>query len=445
MKRFTQFLSESASQQALRLGLESDGHGGWYKDGEFTAKTEKGRLRFYNKRQKAGQDPPQSEKEKSLSHSSTAGEEPATVQSTVSPQQIPNPAAQQGEAPVEDPAAAQGPEPGTPQAVYTPPDVPKTKGTLTMAFGRFNPPHAGHGQLMDIAAGSFRDSEEESDYMIVPSKSTGKDTDPLDFETKVTAMKEMFPHHSTHINDDPEFRTLLDVLKYAHNEGYANVRIIAGGKRLKQFGELSQKYNGALYEFGNLETISSGDRDEDGEGIEAMSATTARQAALDNDYDTFSSQLPKDDDGNDFAGAEELFKNVRKALGIDDVKKEKKKEVKEWKVAPKLHARQLREYYINNEIYNTGDKVQDLNNGLTGRIMRRGTNYVICVSEDKIMFKSWIKDVTEAVVNSPTPSGVSARYREVGTDALRQYTQKLSHNPIILNFINKSRKKRAKG
>ena len=96
MKSFTQFISESAAQQALRLGFEGDGHGGWYKDGEYVAKTEKGRLRFYNKRQKAGQDPPQSEKEKSLSHSSTAGEAPATVQSKVSPQQIPKPAAQQG-------------------------------------------------------------------------------------------------------------------------------------------------------------------------------------------------------------------------------------------------------------------------------------------------------------------------------------------------------------
>ena len=138
---------------------------------------------------------------------------------------------------------------------------------------------------MDIAAGSARDSEEGSDYMIVPSKSTGTDTDPLDFETKVGAMKEMFPHHSSHISDNVEFRTLIDVLKYAHNQGYANARIVAGGKRVKQFDELSQKYNRALYEFGNLETISSGDRDEDGEGIEAMSATTARQAALDNDYD----------------------------------------------------------------------------------------------------------------------------------------------------------------
>ena len=444
MKSFLKFISESAAAQALRLGLEGDGHGGWYKDGEFTAKTEKGRLRFYNKRQKAGQDPPQSEKEKNLSHSSVGQQEPATVQSPVSPQQIPNPAAQQAAA-AEDPAAAQGaeaegPEPGTPQAIYTPPDVPKTKGTLTVGFGRFNPPHAGHGQLMDIAAGSARDSEEGSDYMIVPSKSTGTDTDPLDFDTKVGAMKEMFPHHSSHINDDPEFRTILDVLKYAHNQGYANARIIAGGKRVKQFDELSQKYNGALYEFGNLETVSSGDRDEDGEGIEAMSATTARQAALDNDYDTFSGQLPKDDDGNDFAGAEELFKNVRKALGIDDVKKEKKKEVKEWKVAPKFHARQLREYYIKNEIYNTGDKVQDLNNGLTGRIMRRGTNYVICVTEDKIMFKSWITDITESIFTKV--SGVPADQRLVGTDALRKYTERLTPGSSWgREFINRYRKK----
>ena len=146
MKSFTQFISESAAAQALRLGLEGDGHGGWYKDGEFTAKTEKGRLKFYNKRQRPGQDPPQTEKEKDIST--------PTVQSKVSPQQVPNPALAQPqgqEGSAEDPAASQEPEIGTPQSVYTPPDVPKTKGTLTMAFGRFNPPHAGHGQLMDLS------------------------------------------------------------------------------------------------------------------------------------------------------------------------------------------------------------------------------------------------------------------------------------------------------
>ena len=126
--------------------------------------------------------------------------------------------------------------------------------------------------------------------------------------------------------------------------GYANVRIIAGGKRVKQFEKLSNDYNGALYAFDNLETINAGDRDDDAEGVEGMSASKARQAVLDGDYDTFSSQLPKDEEGNDFAGAEDLFKALRKALGVeDDAKKEKKKAVKEWKVAPKLHARELRD------------------------------------------------------------------------------------------------------
>ena len=47
--------------QAKRLGLTGDGHGGWYdKNGEFVAKTEKGRLKFYNQNQRIGkQDPPQ--------------------------------------------------------------------------------------------------------------------------------------------------------------------------------------------------------------------------------------------------------------------------------------------------------------------------------------------------------------------------------------------------
>ena len=55
MKTFLQFITENtATQQATRLGLEGDGHGGWYKEGEFVAKTEKGRLKFYNKRQKVG-------------------------------------------------------------------------------------------------------------------------------------------------------------------------------------------------------------------------------------------------------------------------------------------------------------------------------------------------------------------------------------------------------
>ena len=58
MKTFFHFLKEvagsTAVQQAQRMGLVGDGHGGWYDktSGEFVAKTEKGQLKFYNKRQK---------------------------------------------------------------------------------------------------------------------------------------------------------------------------------------------------------------------------------------------------------------------------------------------------------------------------------------------------------------------------------------------------------
>ena len=70
MKSFLQFLNESATQQAQRLGLEGDGHGSWYDRStkEFVAKTEKGKLKFYNKRQKIGKgDPDQTELEKNVS------------------------------------------------------------------------------------------------------------------------------------------------------------------------------------------------------------------------------------------------------------------------------------------------------------------------------------------------------------------------------------------
>ena len=54
MKSFSNFLKEatetSASRQAKLLGLVGDGHGGWYDaKGNFVAKTEKGKLKFYGK------------------------------------------------------------------------------------------------------------------------------------------------------------------------------------------------------------------------------------------------------------------------------------------------------------------------------------------------------------------------------------------------------------
>jgi len=420
MKSFLHFITETATQQATRLGLEGDGHGGWYKDGEFVAKTEKGRLKFYNKRQSVGgKDPKQSEKEKNLSSPNTTAppEEQQQQQQQAAAEQEP----QQQE--VQSPDLAAGPPP-----------VPKTKGTLTLAFGRFNPPHAGHQQLMDIAAQSAE--AEESDYIIVPSRSQDAKKNPLDADTKVSVMRQMFPQHSERIVNDGANRTIFDVLKKAHNDGYTNVRIVAGQDRVKEFDKLSQNYNGQLYQFDNMEVVSSGDRDPDAEGMEGLSSSRMRLAAAEGDFKTFRAGLPE---GTPRKMAMSLFDTVRETMNV--------KEMKEfwniWEIAPKYDLENLRESYIAKKIFNIGDKVENLNTGMIGRIIRRGANHLICVAENNIMFKSWVKDLREAIVNGTSQGGVPADQRLVGTDAHRKYVESMVPGSSYgLQFINKYKKRK---
>jgi len=424
MKSFLQFITETtATQQATRLGLQGDGHGGWYDrtTGEFVAKTEKGRLKFYNKRQSVGgKDPKQSEKEKNLSSPNSVA--PPEEQQTNGQQQA---------TPEQE---AQTKETQSPDLEAGPPPVPKTKGTLTLAFGRFNPPHAGHQQLMDIAAQSAE--AEESDYIIVPSRSQDAKKNPLDADTKVGVMRQMFPQHSERIVNDGANRTIFDVLKKAHNDGYANVRIVAGQDRVKEFDKLSQNYNGQLYQFDNMEVISSGDRDPDSEGVEGLSSSRMRLAAAEGDFKTFRAGMPE---GIARKDAMALFDTVRQSMNVKDMKEF----WNIWEIAPKYDLENLRESYVAKKIFNIGDRVENLNTGLIGRIIRRGANHLICVAENNIMFKSWVKDLREAIVNATTPSGVPADQRLVGTDAHRKYVETMVPGSSYgLHFINKYKKRK---
>lgn len=407
MKKFLQFLSEASTavQQAQRMGLVGDGHGGWYdkRTGEFVAKTEKGQLKFYNKRQKVGgKDPAQTDQEKNLSQ--------PTQQA---PQQEP-----QTQQPVE----------------MVPPEVEKTKGTLTIAFGRFNPPTTGHEKLLNTVS----TSSDDGDYIIVPSRSQDKKKNPLDPDTKVSIMRQMFPQHSEKIVNDPANKTIFDVLKKAHMDGYSNVRIIGGADRVKEFEKLTGNYNGKLYQFDNVEVRSAGERDPDAEdNITGMSASKQRKAAAEGDFKTFRKGVPASMNEKQ---ARELYNTLRSAMQI-------KEGWSLWEIAPKFDWLNLRENYIQERIYKVGQLVENLNTGLVGRIIRRGTNYLICVTEDHIMFKSWIKDVTEA--KKYTEVHMSSMEREpgkpntlVGTDGFRKYVETMVPGSSWgIQFINKYRKK----
>ena len=477
MKNFFQFLSESAAQQAARLGLQGDGHGGWYdrSTGEFVAKTEKGRLKFYNKRQQIGKgDPNQTELEKNISDPNF--NDPALQQQEVPQEEVPpSPEELRAMADEQEAMAAQQEQERqaqvmanvqTPELAAGPPPVPKTKGTLTIGFGRFNPPHAGHMQLMDIAASSAE--SDEGDYIIVPSRSNDPKKNPLDPDTKVSMMRQLFPQHAARIQNDANTRTIFDVLKKAHNDGYTNVRIVGGEDRVNEFTKLANNYNGSLYQFDNVEVISSGDRDDDSKGVAGLSASRMRLAAQENDFKTYYNHLHKeepmldpetgepmmqtDPETGEFLTdpetgemipamqkvplvnrkmAKQMFADTRASMGINE-------EWGIWEMAPKFDQQTLRENYVAETIFRIGQWVENMNTGLVGRIIRRGANHLICVTEDKIMFKSWIKDVNEAVVNGTTRSGVPANQRLVGTDAHRKYVQTMVPGFMSgLQFINK--------
>lgn len=419
MKSFFQFLNESAAQQATRLGLQGDGHGGWYDRStkEFVAKTEKGKLKFYNKRQQVGKDDPdQTELEKNVSDPNFT--DPGLKQE---PQQV---APEQEAAPVPAQPAVEL----NPDLTSGPSKAAKSKGTLTIAFGRFNPPHIGHQQLMDTAKAAA--DQEHGDYIIVPSRSNDPKKNPLDADTKVAFMRGMFQQHAGRIQNDANTRTIFDVLKKAHADGYENVRIVGGADRVGEFSKLANNYNGTLYQFNNVEVVSAGDRDPDAEGIEGLSASRLRLAAAENDYKTFKMAMP---DNMTPREVKDLYNTLRMSMGINE-------EWGIWEMAPKFDQQTLRENYVSKSIFRIGEWVENMNTGLVGEIVRRGANHLICVTEDKIMFKSWIRDVNEAVVNGTEKGGVPPDQRLVGTDSYFKYVQSMvpgSTMSSARDFINK--------
>jgi len=258
-------------------------------------------------------------------------------------------------------------------------------------------------------------------------------------------MKKMFPDYEENIVDNPKMKSIFDVLKSVSNAGYGSINIVVGADRQAEFESLAQKYNGeeGFYNFDQIRVISAGTRDPDAEGVEGMSASLLRKAVMDDDGETFNKGMPK---GISSPDIQALFNAVKSGLNTPAPakKKKEKKETKEsydlWEVAPKYDWENLRDNYIKENVFNVGDTVESLNTGIIGRIIRRGTNYLICLAENNVMFKSWIKDVNEQKLTDV--SGVPATQRLVGTDALRKYAEKMVPGSTWgQQFINKYRQK----
>ena len=133
--------------------------------------------------------------------------------------------------------------------------------------------------------------------------------------------------HSERIDNDVNTKTIFDVLKKAHNDGYTNVRIVGGANRVKEFDKLANNYNGNIYQFDNIETISAGDTDPDSDGLEGLSSSRMRLAAAEGDFKTFKAGMPPEMKPKDVRA---IFDTVRASMGVQDQVAEV------WEIAPKF-------------------------------------------------------------------------------------------------------------
>lgn len=177
--------------------------------------------------------------------------------------------------------------------------------TAVFAFGRMNPPTAGHKKIGEVV------KAQPGDPFIFITHTQNAKTDPLSFSQKLTFAQKMFPMIKV---GDKAVRTWVQAMQKLEQMGYTDIIYVAGSDRVNQFNELLNKYNGRDYNFNSIKVVSAGERDPDAQGLEGMSASKMRDLAARGDKKTFVNAVPIDP-----KTAEEMYNQVRTGLQLDPV------------------------------------------------------------------------------------------------------------------------------
>jgi hypothetical protein len=154
-------------------------------------------------------------------------------------------------------------------------------------FGRFQPCTTGHADnfanLKRIAG--------TNDYRIYISQSVDtKGNNPLPPDIKLKYMVKSLPEHKGKIFSSADAKDPVTILKEIQSLGYDNAYFVVGSDRVPAM-QWIKKYNGKDFTFNELDVISSGDRDADGDTF-AISGTKMRRAAFAADFKTFRQGIP---------------------------------------------------------------------------------------------------------------------------------------------------------
>ena len=255
--------------------------------------------------------------------------------------------------------------------------------SIAITFGRFNPPTIGHEKLINKVVRADRN------YKIYISRSEDSKKNPLSPREKLSWMKKMFPQYARNIEINTT-NMILDIATMLYNKGHNVLKFVVGSDRVREFETILKKYNDqknrhGYYNFKTIDVISAGERDPDAEGASGMSASKMRDAAQKGDVASFKRGLP-----SQFRDVDGLFKAVRKGMGIrEDYKPDTSKPVM---TLGQFEQKQVRDLYVREMIFNIGDQVKYLKEEKQGKVVRRGTNYVVLEDTNNNLHKCWIWD-----------------------------------------------------
>ena len=181
--------------------------------------------------------------------------------------------------------------------------------TAAFVFVRFIPPTIGHKKLYDkLAAVS-------PVHFVFVSPTQDNKKNPLSREQKIKFIDAQFPEMADRIINDTSIRTIIDVMKFLEVAGHKNVTMVAGSDRVTAFKNLLDKYNNKEYNFDVINVISAGDRDPDSDSLEGVSASKAREAAVQGDFDGFSTMFGGTEDTK-----QKIYDAVRDGMNIGETK-----------------------------------------------------------------------------------------------------------------------------
>ena len=186
---------------------------------------------------------------------------------------------------------------------------------------------------------------------------------------------------------------ILTLLTDLYKRGFREFKMVVGSDRVREFETIIKRYNGeknrhGFYDFSKIEIISAGERDPDAEGVTGISASKVRDYVKSNNFDMFKKSIPNLTQSD----IVKLFNDLRKGMGLPVKEETTPQPTNEFKGFVDFEQSQKRDLYVREMIFNIGDTVENHKLKLEGKIVRRGTNYIVVEDNENNLHKTWIWD-----------------------------------------------------